>query len=106
MNLLKNIKFFELIIIFFCGTTLGSPEEITDPPTYIYNEDGGDSFIYSDTKTYKGDFIQTKSGKVLSQRVEGILYWEDIPFALPPNCLLYTSPSPRDRIASRMPSSA
>ena len=84
MNLLKNIKYFKLFIIFFCGTTLGSPEEITDSPTYIYNEDGGDSFIYSDTKTYKGDFIQTKSGKVLSQRGEGILYWEDIPFALPP----------------------
>ena len=45
MNLLKNIKYFKLFIIFFCGTTLGSPEEITDPPTYIYNEDGGDSFI-------------------------------------------------------------
>jgi len=84
MNLLKNIKSFKLFIIFFCGTTLGGPEEITNPPTYIYNEDGGDSFIYSDTKTYKGDFIQTSSGKVLSQRVEGILYWEDIPFALPP----------------------
>ena len=25
---------------------------------------------------------------------------------LPPNCLLYTSPSPRDRTRSRMPSSA
>ena len=40
--------------------------------------------MYLGTKTYKGDFIQTTSGKVLSQRTEGILYWEDIPFALPP----------------------
>ena len=40
--------------------------------------------LYIGAKTYKGDFIQTKSGKVLSQRAEGILYWEDIPFALPP----------------------
>ena len=27
-------------------------------------------------------------------------------FAMPPGCLLYTSPSPRDRTRSRMPSSA
>ena len=40
--------------------------------------------MYLGNKTYKGDFIQTTSGKVLSQRTEGILYWEDIPFALPP----------------------
>ena len=84
MNSLKNIKSFKLFIVFFCGITQGNLEEITDPPTFIYNEDGGDRFEYSDTKTYKGDFIQTTSGKVLSQRVEGILYWEDIPFALPP----------------------
>ena len=84
MNLLKNIKYFKLFVIFFCGTSFGGPEEISNSVTYDYNEDGGDSFIYLDTKTYKGDFIQTSSGKVLSQRVEGIIYWEDIPFALPP----------------------
>ena len=44
----------------------------------------GLSFNYIGAKAYKGDFIQTTSGKVLSQRAEGILYWEDIPFALPP----------------------
>ena len=84
MNLLKNIKSFKLFIVFFCGIAQGNLEEITDSPTYISNKDGGDRFVYLDTKTYKGDFIQTTSGKVLSQRVEGILYWEDIPFALPP----------------------
>ena len=61
------------------------PEEITNPPTYDdYYQVKGDSFMYQGAKTFKGDFIQTSSGKVLSQRTEGILYWEDIPFALPP----------------------
>ena len=84
MNLLRNIKSFKLIIVIFCGTVVGVPEEITNPPTYDYYQDKGDSFNYIGAKTYKGDFIQTTSGKVLSQRAEGILYWEDIPFALPP----------------------
>ena len=86
MSLLKNIKSFNLFFVLFCGTILGVPEEITNPPThdYDYYQDRGDSFMYLGTKTYEGDFIQTKSGKVLSQRTEGVLYWEDIPFALPP----------------------
>ena len=84
MNLLRNIKSFKLIIVIFCGTVVGVPEEITNPPTYDYYQDKGDSFNYIGAKTFKGDFIQTTSGKVLSQRAEGILYWEDIPFALPP----------------------
>ena len=84
MNLLRNIKSFKLIIVIFCGTVVGVPEEITNPPTYDYYQEKGDSFNYIGAKTYKGDFIQTTSGKVLSQRAEGILYWEDIPFVLPP----------------------
>ena len=65
---------------------MGVPEEITNPPVhdYDYYQDRGDSFMYLGTNTYKGDFVQTTSGKVLSQRKEGVLYWEDIPFALPP----------------------
>ena len=84
MNLLKNIKSFKLFIVIFCGTVVGVPEEITNPPTYDYYQDKGDSFNHIGAKTFKGDFIQTSSGKVLSQRTEGILYWEDIPYALPP----------------------
>ena len=86
MNLLKNIKSFKLFLVIFCGTIIGAPEEVSNPPTYDYDyyQDRGDSFMYLGTKTYKGDFIQTTSGKVLSQRTEGVLYWEDIPFALPP----------------------
>ena len=84
MNLLRNIKSFKLFIVIFCGTVVGVPEEITNPPTYDYYQDKGDSFNYIGASTFKGDFIQTSSGKVLSQRTEGILYWEDIPFAVPP----------------------
>ena len=32
--------------------------------------------------------------------------WEDVPFDWVCPCLLYTSPSPRDGLLSRMPSSA
>ena len=74
MNLLKNIKSFKLFIVLFCVTVLGAPEEISNPPTYDYYQDKGDSFNYVGAKTYKGDFIQTSSGKVLSQRTEGVLY--------------------------------
>ena len=86
MNLLRNIKSFKFLVVLFCGTILGTPEEITNLPTYDNNNysDRSDGFKYLETKTYKGDFVQTSSGKVLSQRTEGIMYWEDIPFALPP----------------------
>ena len=70
MNLLRNIKSFKFFIVIFCGTVVGVPEEITNPPTYDYYQDKGDSFNYIGAKTFKGDFIQTSSGKVLSQREE------------------------------------
>ena len=46
MNLLRNIKSFKLFIVIFCGTVVGVPEEITNPPTYDYDyyQDKGDSF--------------------------------------------------------------
>ena len=42
----------------------------------------------------------------IKSRVRAILYGEDHPSTHPVYCLLYTSPSPRDRTRSRMPSSA
>ena len=58
MSLLKSIKYFSFSfsILFF-------------------------SLAYAETDN---DFIQTSSGKVLYQKTNGILLWEDIPFALPP----------------------
>ena len=38
-----------------------------------------------------------RAGKMVPERLKNTVYW---------NCLLYTSPSPRDRTRSRMPSSA
>ena len=43
------------------------------------------------------DAITLKDGKQITEFKEGILPW---------SCLLYTSPSPRDKRQSRMPSSA
>jgi len=58
MSLLKSTKYFSFSfsMLFFC-------------------------LAYAETDD---DFIQTSSGKVLYQKTNGILLWEDIPFALPP----------------------
>ena len=42
-----------------------------------------------------------QTGENLLEKINWEKYW-----MLPNTCLLYTSPSPRDRIRSRMPSSA
>ena len=84
MKLLKNIRFFNITLILFLScNAFAVPEEISNPPTNDY-ERGKDSSFYNDRVTIKGDFIQTTSGKVPTQRSSGILLWEDIPFALPP----------------------
>ena len=65
MNSLKNIKFFKLhkllLITIFVLAFSGK--------------------ILSDDLR---EFIQTSSGKVITQKKSGIFLWEDIPFALPP----------------------
>ena len=38
--------------------------------------------------------------------VDNVIFISILAGKLPPDCLLYTSPSPRDRTRSRMPSSA
>ena len=45
-------------------------------------------------------------GKILTAMVTPFTENGDVDYELAINCLLYTSPSPRDSIASRMPSSA
>ena len=47
------------------------------------------------------DYIDNE---IVSSEVNKIFYDHPVPIAL--SCLLYTSPSPRDRTRSRMPSSA
>ena len=86
MNLLRNIKFFNItFILFLSSNAFAVPEEISNPPTHDFDYVSGmDSSFYNDGVIIKGDFIQTTSGQVPTQRVGGILLWEDIPFALPP----------------------
>ena len=54
-----------------------------------------------------GDELATPSTFVIDR--EGVLRWKYVGQRVgdqPPTCLLYTSPSPRDGLLSRMPSSA
>ena len=96
MNSLKNTRYFKFFILLFLSSlAFSTPSETQIPSTpseppiphtmnYDYLRENGDDFFSQGVVTYKGDFIQTSSGKVITQRKEGILYWEDIPFALPP----------------------
>ena len=86
MNLLRNIKFFNItLILFLSSNVFAVPEEISNPPTADFDYmRGADSSFYNDGAVIKGDSVQTSSGKAATQRVDGILLWEDIPFALPP----------------------
>ena len=59
------------------------------------------NFAYKQCPEGEGDYIGL-NGESLKKQVNGILMIQDSIFI----CLLYTSPSPRDRQKSRMPSSA
>ena len=65
-------------------------ENVTRTP--IYDEETGEIIYYSEIPRFEKDTFNLNYG--ISAQV-------NIPF-----CLLYTSPSPRDRTRSRMPSSA
>ena len=87
MNSLKNTKYFKFLVpLFLSCSVFATPSEPPIPHTmnYDYLRENGDDFFSQGVVTYKGDFVKTSSGKVITQRKEGILYWEDIPFALPP----------------------
>ena len=61
------------------------------------------------TLTFTIDLQSVEEGHSVELALHGLAaehkYWRDIE-KLIKNCLLYTSPSPRDRTRSRMPSSA
>ena len=65
MNSLKNIKFFKL-------------HKLLLLTIFVLPFSG--KILSDDLK----EFIQTSSGKVITQKKNGIFLWEDIPFALPP----------------------
>jgi len=86
MKLLRNIKFFNITLILFLSCSVFAvPEEFSNPPTADFDYmRGADSSFYNEGAIIKGDSVQTSSGKVATQRLGGVLLWEDIPFALPP----------------------
>ena len=64
------------------------------------------SIIFAGILTYftRMTMIALISRDMLGDKIKAVL--EYVPSAVFPACLLYTSPSPRDRTRSRMPSSA
>ena len=82
MNM-KNIAMWAIIVFL----TIGLYNMFKNPQTNIR---GGDKVIFSEFLT------SVENGEVLKVEIQG----NNI------NCLLYTSPSPRDKRQSRMPSSA
>ena len=67
MNLLRNIKFFDFPLPLICAIFI-----------LAFSEKA-----FSDVE-YDKDYIITSSGKISPQKEQGIILWEDIPFALPP----------------------
>ena len=55
---------------------------------------------------YLGKLLISLVNKYAPEEVVPAKQASRVPAAIPGNCLLYTSPSPRDRSVSRMPSSA
>ena len=61
------------------------------------------------TKTKRTEYSLCACGRGSKSRTHGTRFWRPLLYQLsytPKSCLLYTSPSPRDRSLSRMPSSA
>ena len=69
-----------------------------------FTAEGIEEIDYKDLNMLKGYITET--GKIVPSRITGTKarYQRQLSRAI--NCLLYTSPSPRDGLLSRMPSSA
>ena len=93
------------LLIVAATTTVASANTIDlfatsswDSSSYLIGAAGGPDYDYT------GQYVQATSGMDTlvhpdGQQVDGWHAWNNY-------CLLYTSPSPRDRLLSRMPSSA
>ena len=62
--------------------------------------------LYQDQAKILFDFYKDAAEKIVSQEEELEKEMGELKNSLTMNCLLYTSPSPRDSTSSRMPSSA
>ena len=121
---------------FYTGISVGLPANLEFGLTYVYlyNPNGGDKFseelqfsLSYDDSELLGDMALSPSVQI-SQEIEagsdgpgaagregtlllisiepGLTLMDDSDYPLSLSCLLYTSPSPRDGLLSRMPSSA
>ena len=67
---------------------------------YIYEDKNTEDFESISTKLFSDVYLEEHDLKVTEKESdEDVITWEK-------SCLLYTSPSPRDGLLSRMPSSA
>ena len=102
-------------------TTLDSSQEIqkNNPEVNETHEDfrmfGLITFLIADGMTFAGFFAAYLTYKAVNPLPDGAIYELELPIPTlntilllvsSATCLLYTSPSPRDYAASRMPSSA
>ena len=93
------------------GTTSQDTGEITDLQTAMTAVDVSMSEVKADIESLKTNVVALQQGQssltnlanATSESVDGITQTQ---IALDTTCLLYTSPSPRDGLLSRMPSSA
>ena len=75
-----------------------------DAITNLLSHDSGSLALKLALAIFVGGLVITLYRERLSKALEALLFWAVLGLLLV--CLLYTSPSPRDRTRSRMPSSA
>ena len=101
------ILFITVVFITTCsgGSDSSTPEPTPTPSVLDLDLDGAFNYGMADGKFTQGITVYHQ-GNIIRDSFRGILPTEES-FALSGGtCLLYTSPSPRDRTRSRMPSSA
>ena len=95
-----QIGFLEILIIFILGLVIIGPKRLPEVLKILikfYKR------IESKLNTFKEDLEEDIGADELKKDVFNELRMEELENN---NCLLYTSPSPRDSDSSRMPSSA
>ena len=117
---MKNIFIFLTIVIFISACSKPSNLEINLEQSELFLtknllnskvveiESGLQYMILesSESNTSKPKLEDIITADFHGTLMDGTVFWSSIEIGEPLTCLLYTSPSPRDRQKSRMPSSA